>query len=144
MNEKIAFIIFAVLVANALLPVAVYLLEMVLEFWSRGTFYKGLTVSLQKKKWGRIWETGMKFNTDDAIFSWVAVDFGVGLLLGTCLIPLTAKWGLTPLFITGAIAAFVILPRYLYDVKTALQYNSKSRESERIAELEKRVERLSK
>ena len=76
-------------------------------------------------------------------------DDGLAVLLHTALAIITAlllvaidRLGVFHTIMAGVVLALVLSPRYIIDVCKTLKYNTKTRESDRIANLERELQKL--
>ncbi|MEM8499875.1 MAG: hypothetical protein AAF542_17765 [Pseudomonadota bacterium] len=123
-------------VINLLLPVALWLLGIVVTFWSRGRIEPRWAPTLQKLKWGKY--------TDSALPEgpWFFFDVIIcGAVTGAIVIALS-KWGISGGVFLASIVALIFLPRYLFDFANSIKYSWSERKAERLDKLEAEVARL--
>lgn len=136
------FILITYLVV-ALTPVILMLAYALVEFWTRTSPSYSLVYKLQNFKYRWLADNkkaGLK--PEGLFFTWLCFDaFCLGIVtLIMCAI--TKHYGITPILWSLLVIGLLIAPRYVLDITKAIRYNFKTRDSDRLKDLESEVERL--
>jgi len=124
---------------NLAVPLLLGVVSVMLHFYTRGRVSKNYLLSFQRWKLG-LFTDASNMDAADAIGFMIIVE---GLIAATGFALLAAILMKVPsaYLVIGTISiVLLILPRYFIDICHALKYSFKSRDSERIRELEKRLE----
>lgn len=136
------FILFTYLVI-ALTPVVLMLAYAMVEFWTRTSPSYSLVYKLQNFKYR--WAAEYKkdgLTPEGLFFTWLCFDAFCAGILTLILCAITNYHGFTPV-LWGLLAVLLLIaPRYILDITKAIRYNFKTRDSDRLKDLESEVERL--
>lgn len=136
------FILFTwlfVVVTPALLWVAYALLE----FWTRTPQSYSLLFKLQNFKYR--WAAEDKsdgLQLEGSFFSWLCFDVACLGIVTMFMCVIVEHHGFQPILWMLLTALLLAAPRYILDITKSIKYNFKTRDSDRLKELESEVERL--
>lgn len=133
-------IVVAPFIINAAIPPLLLLTQGLLHFWTRGRFSPTWAGDLQYKKYRTL---TFDCNWDvEYFFTWLLYDVVLGAAAAFALGQIVFKQGLMAFIVTGILAALLFLPRIGADVMHSLRYNFKTKDSDRIAKLERELSEL--
>ena len=135
-------IVFLISILILTLPtIILFTVDMLMSFWTRGKFRKEkdfLSEAYQKLQWEPFFDKGKV----DPFLSFMCLNMCVGLLFSVCIAALYANTCITGILVVVITIFLLILPKYVIDFFVAFKWNTKSKDSDRLINLEKQIEEL--
>jgi hypothetical protein len=138
-STEIVFLISTLILT---LPTLVlFTVDLLMHFWTRGRFREGkkfLSTEFQEFICSPFFGKG----NVDASISFVTLNLSFGLIFSFLIATIYDKTSIIGILIVVTTIFLLILPKYVLDFFVAFKWNTKSKDSDRLINLEKQIEEL--